>query len=234
MEPVWLKKVVCKACDGEFLTPRIRSSTLKIKSVDSDFKKNYDCAVNPLLYAVTSCPFCNYSARNEEFDKQELDYHPEIIKLAAAIKEAKKNIVFPQEKEVTTKQAEQKHLLAITFYNQYKPPNFNTISGLYMHLAWIFRDEKNIEKEQEYLKKALENYILTFEKGNFIPETIGEPGIMYLIGEINRKLGNLSESVQWFSKVVKHNEIKSYPNIEHLTRDAWEKINEEKKKNAIK
>lgn len=231
MEPLWLKKVICKACGREFLTPRIRTSTIKIKSIDSDFKKNYE-GINPILYAITTCPDCNYSARNEDFDKQELDYHPEIIKLAAAIKEHHKNLVFPETKEITVKQAEQKHLLAITFYNKLKPPNLSTIAGLYMHLAWLYRDEKNYDKEKEYLKLALEYYIKTYEKGNFIPETIGEPGIIYIIGEINRMLNNFTDALQWFSRGIKHQDIKKYPNIERMIRDSWEKINEEKRKSG--
>lgn len=233
MDPVWIKKVVCKACGFEFSTPRVRTATLKIKSIESDFKKNYEI-INPIPYSVTTCPECNYSARNEDFDKHELDYYPQIIKLATAIKEAKKNIRFSEAKEITIEQAIQKHLLAITFYNQYKPPNYNTIAGLYMHIVWLFRDAKNFEKEREYLKYALDAYIKTYERGNFIPETIGEPGIIYLIGEINRRLGNYSEAVQWFSRGVKHQEIKNYPNIENLIRDAWEKINEIRKKQELK
>lgn len=229
MEPVWLKKVICKACGKEFITPRIRTSTIKVKSIDSDFKKNYE-DINPILYSITSCPECNYSARNEDFDKNELDYHPEIIKLALSIKEHKKNIRFPEDKNITIKQAEQKHILAITFYNCYKPPNFTVISGLYMHLAWIYRDIKDNKKEKEYLLLARDNYIKAYEKGNFIPETIGEPGIIYLIGEINRMLGNYTEAVQWFSKGIKHQDIRNYPNIERLIKDGWEKINEEKRK----
>jgi hypothetical protein len=35
--------------------------------------------------------------------------------------------------------------------------------------------------------------------------------------------------VNWFSRVIKHEQIGNFPNIENLTRDAWEKITEEKR-----
>ena len=227
-DPIWLKDVKCKACDNEFKTPRIRITALRVKSGDSDFHKTYE-GMRPYLYAVTTCPACNYSGRNEDFDKQELDYYPEIIKLALAIKAAGKNHKFPDTLEQSYEDAVKKHLLAISFYKHYKPENPNTISGLYMHIAWIYREEEDAENEKKYLQHALEYYVKTFEKGVHIPEKIGEPGIMYLIGELNRMLDNDNDAVTWFSRAVQHDLIENFPNIENLARDAWEKITEKKR-----
>ncbi len=228
-EPIWLKEVKCPACDAVFKTPRVKPSVLKVKSSEPDFHKVYE-DINPLLYAVTVCPECNYGARNDEFDDKTLEYHPEILKMARAIKESKKNIDFPQTKETDVETAVKKHLLAIMFAKHYKPEDPLTIAGLYMHLAWMYREQGNNEKDREYLKPALEYYIKTFEKGSHIPEKIGVPGIMYLAGELNRMFGNYNEAVLWFSRAVKYDQISNFPNIEHLARDAWEKITEEKRK----
>ena len=65
-----------------------------------------------------------------------------------------------------------------------------------------------------------------------LAEKLGVPGIMYLIGELNRMLGKNADAVNWFSKVVKADGIENFPNIEHLARDAWEKITEAKHKNV--
>lgn len=229
VEPVWLKEIKCPACDNVFKTPRIRATALKVKSADSDFHKTYE-GLRPLLYAITSCPACNYSARNDDFDKVTLEYHKEIIDLARVIKESKKAVAFPQVPAIDTGNAVKKHLLAITFYKHFKPENPNTIAGLHMHIAWIYREEGNSEKETEYLKHALEYYIKTYEKGLQIPEKIGEPGISYLIGEINRRLGDRNEAVKWFAKTIQHDLIGNFPHVENLARDAWEGITEEKRK----
>jgi len=228
-EPVWLKEVECKACGRKFITPRLRLTSLRVKSGASDFHKVYE-GLSPILYAVTSCPDCNYSARNEDFDKQELHYHPEVVKMAQAIKQSGKNHVFPEAKEISPEEAVKKHLLAISFYKHYKPENPNTISGLYMHVAWIYRENNNNEKEKEFMAHALEHYIKTFEKGHYIPEKLGEPGIMYLIGELNRLLGNNNEAVKWFSRALQSTHITNFPGIENMAREAWEKITEEKRK----
>ncbi|HDQ26384.1 MAG TPA: DUF2225 domain-containing protein [bacterium] len=229
-DPVWLKELKCPVCDFVFRGPRLRPTSLKVKYGEPDFHRVYE-GPNPLFYAVTACPSCNYAARNEDFEKLAPEYHPEIVKLALAIRDAGKNLSFPQEQEMTLELAVKKHLLAISFYKHHKPENPNTVSGLYMHIAWMYREISNAEKEKEYLRHALEYYIKTYEKGAFIPEKIGVPGIMYLIGELNRMLGNNAEAVKWFSQVVKHDLIGNYPNIENLSRDAWEKITEEKRKN---
>jgi uncharacterized protein (DUF2225 family) len=228
-EPLWLKDVKCPACDHAFKTPRVKPSALKVKSSDSDFHKVYE-DIHPLFYAVTVCPVCNYGARNDDFDSKTLEYHPEIIKLSSAIRESGKAVNFPEIKEIDADMAVKKHLLTITFAKYFKPEDPLTIAGLYMHVTWIYRENGNKEKEMEYLKYALEYYIKTFEKGSHIPEKIGEPGILYLIGELNRMLGSNNEAVQWFSRALKSSQIVNFPNIENLTRDAWEKITEEKHK----
>jgi len=229
-DPIWVKEVTCQVCGAKHKTPRVKPSFLKVKSVDSDFHKVYEF-VNPILYAVTTCNECNYSARNDDYDKVTLEYHKEIIDLGMSIKNAKKNVVFKNDKNPLLDEVVNKHLLAIYFYKSFKPENPNIISGLYMHFVWLYRDAGNIEKEKEYMKFAIEYYIKTYEKGVQIPEKIGIPGILYLIGELNRRLGNYPEAVSWFSKVIKSDMIDNYPNISNLTHEAWEKINEEKKKN---
>jgi uncharacterized protein (DUF2225 family) len=228
-EPIWLKEVKCAACDAVFKTPRVKSSHLKVKLGESDFHKVYE-GVNPLFFAITVCPECNYAQRNDDFDNVTLEYHPEIIAIAKAIKSSGKNIKFPESDGISMEQAVKKHLLAITFYKHWKPENPLAIAGLYMHIVWMHREAKMADKEKEYLLFALEYYIKTFEKGVSIPEKIGVPGIMYLIGELNRMLGKYPEAVNWFSKTVKADTIGNFPNIEHMARDAWEKITEEKRK----
>lgn len=228
-EAIWLKEVKCPACDAVFKTPRVKSTHLKVKLGEPDFHKQYE-GINPLLYAVTTCPECNYSQRNDDFDKVTLEYHPEIIKIAQAIKASGKNVKFPDGADISVDEAVKKHLLAITFYKHWKPENPLMVAGLYMHIVWMYREAGDKAKEKEYLPLALEYYVKTFEKGVQIPEKIGVPGIMYLIGEINRMLGNSAEAVNWYSKTVKHDNIENFPNIEHMAREGWEKITEEKRK----
>src|SRR5271157_2876188 len=103
-DPIWMKEVQCKACDAKFKTPRVKSSSLKVKSMESDFHKIYD-NLDPLLYAVTVCPECNYAARDEDFDKQGLEYYPEVMNTALAIKQSGKNVKFQSSRETTMEEA---------------------------------------------------------------------------------------------------------------------------------
>ncbi len=228
-DPIWFKEVKCHACDAVFKTPRVKSTHLRVKLGEPDFHKVYE-DISPLLYAVTVCPTCNYASRNDDFDKVTLEYHPEIVIIAKAIRDSKKNVKFPDGRDINVDEAVKKHLLAITFYRHFKPENPLAIAGLYMHIVWMYREAGNKDKEKEYIPHALEYYIKTYEKGIQIPEKIGVPGIMYLIGELSRMLGKYADAVNWFSKVVKYDTIENFPNIEHLAREAWEKITEEKRK----
>ncbi|HDT15391.1 MAG TPA: DUF2225 domain-containing protein [Firmicutes bacterium] len=229
VDPIWFKEVECMACGAKQKVPRVRSSALKAKAVEPDFHKIYE-EINPVLYAVTTCNECNYSARNEDYDKLPLDYHKEILDIALAIKNAKRNVVFPNGKEISYDEALKKHQLAITFYKHFKPTNPNTIAGLYMHIVWMYREQGNTEKENEFKKQAVEWYTATFERGVHIPEKIGLVGIMYLVGELKRQLGENNDAVTWFARIMQNEEIDAYPNIRNLAKDAWEKITEEKRK----
>ena len=49
---------------------------------------------------------------------------------------------------------------------------------------------------------ALDAYKEFYEKGSRLPEKLGEPGVLYLIGELYRRLGNFREARNYYGKAL--------------------------------
>lgn len=60
------KKVVCPVCDKEFKTKTVKSSKARVIGSDSDLRPRHK-TIDTLKYGVTSCPYCGYTALNNEF-----------------------------------------------------------------------------------------------------------------------------------------------------------------------
>jgi tetratricopeptide (TPR) repeat protein len=88
-----------------------------------------------------------------------------------------------------------------------------------MHLVWIFRLAKDEEREKAAIAEAIKAYAEYYEKGDEMPEQLGEPGILYLMGELNRRLGQFREARRYYELALACKEIRSYPHIAGLTRD---------------
>ena len=58
-----------------------------------------------------------------------------------------------------------------------------------------------------------------YEKGNKLPEKLGEPGVLYLIGEIERRLGHYREARTFYAKALSSKELEAFPNVEQLLRE---------------
>jgi len=77
--------------------------------------------------------------------------------------------------------------------------------------------------EDRFLKHALEAYTSLFEGAE---SELNDAKLMYLIGELNRRLGNYHEAVRWFSRVVHDKRIMD-ANMIRASREQWALITDE-------
>jgi len=197
----------------------MRSTVIKIKEKMTDFGNIYDgeCAY---LYAVTVCPHCTFAALNKDFDTIRADYEKKVMEATKLIRESgkKKPDIFglgPSTPEVAIK----RHELAIAFTKMRTYSELGTLAGLYMHLVWLQRLRQDMEKEKAAMAEAVKAYIEFHEKGGELPEKLGEPGILYLIGELYRRQGLFKEARNYYGRAVMSKEIKSFPQIGNMARD---------------
>ncbi len=60
------KKIQCPVCDKEFMSRTVKSSKARMIGTDNDLRPRFK-SIDTLKYGVTSCPYCGYSALNNEF-----------------------------------------------------------------------------------------------------------------------------------------------------------------------
>ena len=216
---LWNKKLTCPFCKFEFETTRMRSSVIKIKERMTDFGNIYEgeCVY---LYAVTVCPNCTFAALNKDFDSIRPDYETKVMEASKLIRESgkKKPDIFglgTMTPEVSLK----RHELAIAFAKMRSYSELGTLAGLYMHLVWINRLRGDTEREKAAMAEAVKAYKDFHEKGGDLPEKLGEPGILYLIEELYRRLKDYREARIYYGRALTSKEIRSFPAIADMTRD---------------
>jgi len=207
MEDFLNKDLTCRLCDKEFSATVVRKSKQQVLKKDGDFCFHYAKEV-PFYYNVFICPHCGYGFL-ESFEKEP----------GAGMREK----IAPLPEDYSGRRdndlAEKAYLRAIECAKMQKE-NFAVLASLYLQLAWIYRFREDGEKEQAALNEALGYYIDVYEKTD-----MGDPSkIMYLIGELHRRLGKEKEAVKWFSRVA--NDKEGNQAMRRLARNAWQSLRE--------
>jgi uncharacterized protein (DUF2225 family) len=217
-QPLWNKKMQCPFCNGAFETTRLRPSALRAKEKWSDFGCLYD-GHNPYFYAITACPHCLVAARNEEFEKFNAAYEPRLMEFSKKMRAAAAKPAIFGLGDATAEQAVKRHELAIACHKLRAHGEAGELAGLLIHIVWIRRINGDAEGERKALQAAVDAYKHFYEKGNKLPEKLGEPGVLYLIGELLRRLGQVREARQYYSKALSSKELEAFPNIDSLVRE---------------
>ncbi len=216
--PLWNKKLPCPFCGKEFETTRLRASAQRVKEKWSDFGNLYE-GDSPYFYAVTACPHCLVAARNEEFEKFNVEYEPKLVEFSKRGRLAanKPDIFKPGtcSAEIAIKRLE----LALACQKMRGHVELAENAGLILHMVWIHRTTGNQDLERAALNLAVEAYKEFFEKGNKLPEKLGEPGVLYLIGELYRRLGDTKQARLYFGKGLTSKDLEAFPNIESQLRE---------------
>jgi uncharacterized protein len=217
--PLWNKRLKCPFCKFEFETTRLRSSAVRIKETESDFGHVYEgeCAY---FYAITACPQCTFAALNKDFEAVRPEYEPKIMEASQKIRQSTKKR--PEIFTLGAGNAEngiRRHELSIAFSKIRVYQDLKSLAVLYLHLVWLFRLLGEREKERVAMGEAAKAYQDFHEKGGDLPEQLGEPGVLYLIGELNRRQGLFREARRYYERALSSKEIKSFPRIAELIRD---------------
>jgi uncharacterized protein (DUF2225 family) len=216
---LWTKKMTCPFCSKEFETTRLRASAIRVKEKWTDFGSLYE-GPSPTVYSITACPHCMVAARNEEFERFNGGYEPKLMEFSkrARVNAAAKAELFALG-ELSVEQSVKRHELAIACHRMRAHSEAGELAGLYLHIVWMYRSNGNPESERKYLQPAMEAYKEFYEKGSKLPEKLGEPGVVYLVGELYRRMGNYREARVYFAKALASKELEAFPNIESLLRE---------------
>lgn len=213
------KKVTCPLCNASFSLLKIRKSALRVVKTDDDFC-NYYSHVNPIYYYVSICPYCYYAAPEIIFDK--LSFR-EKQRLKPALQSFKSSIDFEGKRSFEVAIVSLK--LGIYCCEVRGTPK-SILAGLCIRLAWLYRMNEDKEQERCFLSKAICFYEEAFSAESFPIGGLSRAGVMYLIGELYRRMGELSTALMWISRAVQDPSINHQPFINKKAREQWANIQE--------
>lgn len=169
---------------------KIKKSAVKVVKRETDLKAIYE-NVNPTYYGVIVCPGCGHARFEKDFhDVNEAT--KQLIRKEVSIKWCSKDYCDAR----TLEEAIEVHKLALFNYNvtEYK---FSAIGKVCLRLSWYYR-ELNSEYEKKFVNYAADSYEKAFIKEDLFEDPREELKILYLLGELNRRLGNYKKSIDWF------------------------------------
>ncbi|BFT69761.1 DUF2225 domain-containing protein [Paenibacillus sp. P36] len=210
VEPLYEISVKCTYCDNSFKSMKVRPSFKKASKTDADFCVHYK-GINPDYYIVRICPYCGYAHTENFSDKwksaQREAFHEKI---------AKNWTMRSFGGERTWETTLQGYKLALVSA-QIKEEKSRVVAGLLHHLAWLYRTKGDWEQEKRFLAFALEAYVHVYENEGM---ELNNARLMFLMGELNRRLGRFSDAVKWFSRIINDRKIMDAAMI-RASREQW-------------
>ncbi len=224
-EAFYEKKLTCVFCCKPFTSQRVRSRFSIPYQVDSDFCPHFrDGNHNPHYYFVNVCPECGF-AFSEEFSDQFPLGCREVISSQITKHWTKRDFGLIRDLQ----QAIESYKLAILSGSLKKEKNA-VLAGLCLRLAWLYRTENNSEQEKRFLSLALKAYEESFIYSDFTNTSMSELNILFMVGEISRRLEQYQKSVLYFTKVIQHNNADKEQKMVNLAKEQLSVVREEVRK----
>lgn len=189
------KNIICPVCDSKFTTKAVKVKSPRIISKDSDFFIRYS-VVNPYFYDVWICNSCGYAAMKSDFEK--IKFHKKELVLSNVTAKWKPRN-YPD--ILDEKLAIERYKLALLNAILVDLPN-STKAMISLKIAWMYRLLDDNEQELLFLKQSLDGFNQAYISENFPMYGLQRDSLMYLIGDLNRKLGNSQEALLWYSKTI--------------------------------
>lgn len=210
VEPLYDITVTCTFCTNEFKSKKVRPSFKKASKSDTDFCIHYK-DINPDFYVVRICPFCGY-AHTENFSDKWTSAERAVFQDKVAQNWSMRDYC----RERTWEDSLQSFKLAL-LSAQIKNEKSRVVAGLLHHLAWLYRIKEDREQEERFLSFALDAYVSVFETEGM---DLNNAKLMYLMGELNRRLKRFPDAIKWFSRIINDRKIMDAGMI-RASREQW-------------
>lgn len=213
------KQVICPVCDSHFKTKTVKSKSPRVMAKDSDFFIRYSVA-NPYFYDVCICNSCGYAAMKSDFEK--LKSHKRELVLSNVTPKWK-----PREYPdiLDEKLAIERYKLALLNAVLIGLPD-STKAMISLKIAWMYRLLDDNTHEALFLKQALDGFNDAYINEIFPMYGLQRDSLMYLLGELNRKLGNYQNALLWYSKtIVSTNSSYKIKEMARIGKDSIKDIN---------
>ena len=212
---IFLKEITCPVCDNVFKTPAVKVNAPRITSKDSDFFIRYSVE-NPYLYEVWLCPNCGYAALKSDFEKIR-NFQTKLVKDNITPKWVSRDYPIPFNENVAIERYKLALLNSLVIESK-----SSTKAMICLKIAWMFRLLSDEANENNFLRQALVAFNDTYINEKLPVYGLDRFSIMFLIGEINRRIGDEQTALRWFSEVI--TSIGATQKVKEMARDGKDKI----------
>lgn len=215
MTNLFNKSCKCPVCESVFQAPSVKAKSFRIDSKDSDLFIRYRIS-NPYFYEVLICPVCGYSALRTDFDKIK-KYQIKLIQERVCIKWVPRSFELP----FTAKTAIERYKLALMNIILMEGPA-SSKAIITLRIAWMYRLLEDSTNEKIFLSQSLNAFNETYTNEYLPVYGLDRFSIMYLIGDLNRLLGDDTMALRCYSDCL--TTIGSPQKIKELARNGKDKI----------
>lgn len=226
-EYLYDKNVTCPVCNSKFKARVVKANAARVEGKDKDLCIRYK-GINPYFYDVWLCNVCGYASMKVDFEK---------------IKEVEKERVLS---EISNKWRGKNYpdvYDANIAIERYKISLLNyTVMGSKaskkalncLKIAWMYRLLEDTKNEKLFLEQALLGFKDAYFNEDFPIYSMDKYTIMYLIGELHRRLGNYSEALKQFGEVItSQGASRKVKDLAYDQKELIREILQEKKKENI-
>lgn len=214
-DELYERSIVCPICNKEFTTKKVRTSALRVSKRDEDFCPYYE-GENPLFYGVFICYHCGYAALEGNFSKKRLE--DDRRKIIDNITPRWNKRSYGEKRNL--EEAIQVYKLGLLCSNILEEKN-SIIGKICLRLSWFYRYRGEIEEEKKFIQYTIDSFEKSFTTERINDEEYDEIIILYLLGELDRQIGNYNEALKWFDKVLTHKDINKKRHIKIKAREQW-------------
>lgn len=219
LQPAFDRNVECIFCKYKFTTKKLRAKFIKVTEYDTDFRPLYDSDhANPLFYNIFVCPDCGFSF-SEDFTKSFASGTKKQIEEKVSSKWTKHDYGG----ERTIDEAINTYKLA-GYCAMLKKEKHITIAGIYMRLAWLYRQKKEVEQEIRFLKLARKEYLDSYSTEDFKGTQVTEIRLLYLAGELSVRIDDIAAATKYFSMVIEKQKQAVETKLVEMARERWQEI----------
>ncbi|WP_160674234.1 DUF2225 domain-containing protein [Clostridium sp. C8-1-8] len=212
------RECFCPVCETKFKARSTKTNGPRVQSKDSDLFIRYS-VVNPYFYDVVVCPTCGYSAMKADFDKLK-SYQIEAVVKGVSTKWNRKNYPAIYDEKI----AIERYKLAL-INSVVMDGKVSTKAMICLKIGWMYRLLEDNSNEKAFLTKAVEGFEKAYISEDFPIYGMNRFSLMYLIGELYRRIDQNELAIQWFSKVI--TSIQCPQKVKDMARDMKDLIKEE-------
>lgn len=200
-------ELTCPVCGAGFTSVSVVAANRV--GQDTDFRP-HTLGADPLPHYVHLCPYCCFAAFEGDFDSAQESVAEHVLSGAL-----RRHPVCSDE-DPSTLNGSSKYLLAAQCYQYDSRATGLRLGDLYLRASWCARQEGNPRREQQCQVTALLRFEEALASGEVSADQ--ELSILYLIGELYRRLGRYELAVAILQQASETSTEDNAPRLLQLIR----------------